>query len=176
MASKLLEIPLIITEHVPTVFGPTVHELKEKIHSVPSSSSSSKAPPPSFQIFSKSKFSMCTSEVMETINQSKRDQLVIFGIESHVCISQTVLELLEHSSSLSPSFDVYVLADGVSSIQPFEVPIALNRLSQAGAIVTTSESILFHLLQDATHPQFKSISQLIKEFKLIKSPPLSTTV
>jgi nicotinamidase-related amidase len=68
---------------------------------------------------------------------------VIVGIESHICVAQTTIDLLANGHK------VYVLADGVSSCNPQEVPIALDRLRKEGAVVTTSESFLFECMGDA---------------------------
>ncbi|ORZ10842.1 Isochorismatase-like protein [Absidia repens] len=90
----------------------------------------------------KTKFSMFLPEVQQ----------------SHVCVLQTALDLLDNS------YDVHVLADGVSSCNHPEIDIALARMRQAGAIITTSESALFQLVQDAKHEKFKDISALVKEY------------
>lgn len=85
--------------------------------------------------------------------------VLIVGIESHVCVLQTTLDLLENG------YDVHVLADGVSSCNAGERKVALEKMRQAGAQITSSESALFQLLTDASHPNFKAVSALIKEEK-----------
>lgn len=81
------------------------------------------------------------------------------GIETHICVTQTALDLLELGHR------VYILVDGVSSINPEERVVALARLRDAGAIVTTSESILFEIMGDAKRAEFKAVSGLVKETK-----------
>lgn len=84
---------------------------------------------------------------------------VIVGIETHICVTQTALDLL------SMGHTVYILADGVSSCNPGERNIALARLRQEGAVVTTSESLLYEILGDAKDDNFKAIAGLVKETK-----------
>lgn len=84
-------------------------------------------------------------------------EVVIVGIESHICVTQTTLDLLANGHK------VYILADGVSSCNKEEVPIAMARLRQAGAIVTTSESFLYECMGDASIPEFRSIAGLVRE-------------
>ncbi|KAJ3055637.1 Isochorismatase domain-containing protein 1 [Rhizophlyctis rosea] len=143
-ASKVLGVPLVVSEQNPKALGITVLELDTDCSAV---------------LAMKSKFSMWVPEVQSFVKEKGIKSVVLFGIESHVCITQTALELL------SQDYDVIVLADGVSSINPQEVKISLQRLRAAGATVTTSDSILFQLLQDATHEKFKAISGLVKEYK-----------
>lgn len=98
-------------------------------------------------------------------------------------MTQTALSVLSTSLRQEP-FDAYIIADGVSSSNNFEVSIALDRLRQEGAWVTTSESLGFQLISSAGHPQFKLFSQLIKDHKdttteagevLLQGKPASVT-
>ncbi|KAL1627363.1 hypothetical protein SLS54_002288 [Diplodia seriata] len=94
----------------------------------------------------KTLFSMLTPEVRAVLTQ--KHECIIVGIESHICVTQTALELLREGHK------VYVLADGVSSCNKEEVPIALARLRHEGVVVTTSESLLFELISDAAIPEY----------------------
>ena len=86
-------------------------------------------------------------------------EVLLVGIETHICVSQTALDLL------STGHKVYVLADGVSSCNAEERPIAIERLRREGCTVTTSEALLFELVGDANDGAFKAVSGLVKETK-----------
>ena len=96
---------------------------------------------------------------IEAALSSGPHEVAIIGIESHICVTQTSLDLLAHGHK------VYVLADGVSSCNKEEIPIALRRLAREGAIVTTSESFLYECMGDAGIAEFKGIAGLVKESK-----------
>ncbi len=105
-------------------------------------------------------FSASTPEVTEWRNQQELVQLVVCGIETHVCILQTVMDLL------TAGVDVFVPVDAVSSRNDTDHRYALDRMQSCGATLTTTESILFEWCETASDPNFKSISQLVRE-----SPP-----
>lgn len=106
----------------------------------------------------KTLFSMLTPEVRQGIASLHGPlSAVIVGIESHICVTQTALDLLRDGHK------VYVIADGVSSVNKEEVPIALARLRQEGAVVTTSESWMYECVGDAGIPEFKQIISVVKD-------------
>ncbi|KAF3770534.1 Isochorismatase hydrolase [Cryphonectria parasitica EP155] len=88
---------------------------------------------------------------------SSQPDIVLLGIESHICITQTALD------ALRAGHRVYVLADGVSSCNKEEVPIALARLRAEGVTVTTSESWLYEVVGDAGAPEFKQLIGIVKD-------------
>lgn len=143
-AGAELDLPLIVTEQNPRALGPT-------LPSIDVSGAKLKV--------AKTLFSMCVPEVEQKLKELGTKHVVLFGIESHVCVTQTALDLL------SMGHEVVVLADGVSSMNSAEVPLALQRLRDAGAQVASSESILFQLVKDAGDAKFKAISGLVKAFK-----------
>ncbi|KAJ1977383.1 hypothetical protein H4R34_003599 [Dimargaris verticillata] len=143
-AANILEIPIFATEQYSQRLGNTVPEIdisKAKL------------------VLEKSKFSMVLPEMEEALQNHGIKSVVLLGIESHVCVLQTALDLLERE------YDVHVVSDGVSSMNAPEVPVALDRMRQSGAFVATSETLLFQLTKDAKSPSFKAISSLVKEFQ-----------
>lgn len=139
--AESMNIPVIVTEQYPKFFQNTVAELDV-----------SRA-----KVFAKTKFSMCTDEVMAHVHTLGRKSAVLFGLETHVCVQQTALDLLARG------FIVYVVADGVSSQRAPDRAVALQRMQQAGAYVTTAESLLFELLRSKEAPDFKVVSKLAKD-------------
>lgn len=89
---------------------------------------------------------------------SEKREVVVVGIESHICVTQTTLDLLKAGHK------VYVIADAVSSCNAQEVPIALARLRAEGAVVTSSESFLYECMGDAGIKEFKGIAGVVKEY------------
>jgi len=152
--SKVLNIPVIVTEQYPKVFGPIVSEV------IATQSGPIHGP------FPKTKFGMKIPEVENVLKELSRvDSLVIFGIESHICVLQTAVQFLAAEKSGGKAYNVYVLADGVSSSNKEEVPIALAHMRQMGAQIVSSESLIYTLLGDASHPKFKEIAGIVKEEK-----------
>lgn len=111
----------------------------------------------------KTLFSMITPELDALLPNAKGGEtpldVIIVGIETHICITQTTLDLLERGHR------VYVIVDGVSSMNKEERGVALARLRDAGAVVTSSEGILFEILGDAGRAEFKAVSGLVREAK-----------
>jgi nicotinamidase-related amidase len=141
--AKALELPMLVTEQYPEGMGPTVPEIASLL--------TEEMP------ISKTSFSCCGSEAfMAGLKQIGRSQVLLAGIESHVCIQQTALDLLEKG------YEVQVLADAVSSRAPGSKDVALARMRSAGATVTTTEAALFEILRRAGGPAFKQILNLVK--------------
>ncbi|KAJ3100196.1 Isochorismatase domain-containing protein 1 [Phlyctochytrium planicorne] len=154
-ASKILNIPLIVTEQHPKALGTTASELDI-------SGAVINAP--------KTKFSMWVPEVEAEVKRLNTTDVVLFGIESHVCVLQTAMDLIEKN------INVWVLADGVSSMNSGEVKIAVERMRAAGATISTSESVLFQLMVDSKHENFKAISNLVKETKETTNAAVNTLI
>ncbi|XP_065064072.1 isochorismatase domain-containing protein 2-like [Rhopilema esculentum] len=141
-AAGILKIPMIATEQYPKGLGSTVSEIDVS----------------NAKVFPKTVFSMMIPEVEEhlkTLPEVKT--IVLFGIETHVCIQQTCLDLLEKN------YEVHVVADSCSSRTLVDRMFAFERMKQCGAFITTSESVLFMLMKDAKHPCFKQVQSLVQE-------------
>ncbi|CAG7940762.1 unnamed protein product [Penicillium olsonii] len=146
-AANTLNMPVYITTQSRAKLGPTVSELSPQLTG------------PNIRAdIDKTLFSMVTPEIEKLLPASPLD-VIIVGIETHICVTQTTLDLLERGHR------VYVVVDGVSSMNHEERGIALARLRDAGAIVTSSESILFEIIGDAGHEAFRAVSGLVKETK-----------
>ena len=153
--ADILDIPMICTQQYTKAFGETA----AGCFATPEIRVRAATP----QIYEKKKFSMITDEVQERLNTlPQRDSYVVVGIEAHVCLQQTCLDLLR-SSTVERPVDVYVVADGVGSQQLYDRAVALQRLVQAGATVTTAQSLVFELMGTADHANFKAISKLTVE-------------
>ncbi|KAI0079736.1 Isochorismatase hydrolase [Panus rudis PR-1116 ss-1] len=146
--AKILEVPVVATEQNPRALGRTVSELDV-----------SQLGPAYLGSFEKTLFSMYTPDVQKVLEERRMKSVILLGIESHVCVLQSTLDLL------SSGYDVHVVADGVSSCNKEEVPYALARMRQAGAQITTSESVAFQLQVDSSQSNFKAFSAVIKEEK-----------
>lgn len=139
---NILNLPVYYTEQYPKGLGNTVKELQEELKS---------------NAVEKLSFSCADAgNLFKELIDKGITQVVVCGIESHVCVQQTVLDLL------AGGFQVDVAADGVSSRKVFDFETALNRMRANGAEITTTESILFELLQVCGTDEFKAISKLVK--------------
>ena len=92
---------------------------------------------------------------MEMLQESGKKQILLTGIESHICVLQTALDLRKKG------YEVYVAADAVSSRDPENRQIALSRLRQHGIEITVTESILFEWMRDAAHPAFREVRKFL---------------
>ncbi|MDZ4819671.1 MAG: hydrolase [Planctomycetota bacterium] len=140
--AKILEVPAFSTVQYPQGLGGMVPELAERLS----------AP------LNKMTFSCGGSvEFCEHVRTLNRPRILVAGIESHVCVQQTVLDLL------SEGYRVYVAVDAVGSRGTLDRDIALRRMESSGATLTTTEAALFEWCQASGTPRFKQISQLIRE-------------
>ncbi|KAK9503492.1 hypothetical protein O3M35_010037 [Rhynocoris fuscipes] len=144
-ASKVLDIPLVVTEQYPKGLGSTVPELDI---------SHAKA------VFPKTKFSMVNpdfSKKLDSLCEGNVQCIVLFGLEAHVCVEQSASELC------ALGLQVHIVADATTSRTQEDRLLAFQRLQQIGCFITTTESVLFKLLGDKENPHFKTISSLIRK-------------
>ena len=142
-AAKILEIPILWCQQCPDALGPTIPEIAELLDNN--------------EPINKAAFSCCGEEQFNAgLKALARKQVLLCGIETHVCIYQTAIDLLQQD------FHVEVIADAVSSRALENKQIALNRMASEGAKITCTETVLFELLKTAEHPKFRQIAKLIK--------------
>ena len=142
-AAKILEIPILWCQQCPDALGPTVPEIAQLLDGN--------------EPVNKAAFSCCGEDKFNTkLNELARKQVLLCGIETHVCIYQTAIDLLRQD------FHVEVIADAVSSRTMENKQTAINRLDAEGAKITCTETALFELLKTAEHPKFRQIARLIK--------------
>lgn len=109
------------------------------------------------QVYEKREFSVCDSaESWNYLAKQNRNNVILCGIEAHVCVQQTALDLLDNG--MQP----VLIADAIGSRNPYDKKVAIRRMRRAGAIVTTTEAILFELCRTSKDDAFKTISQLVK--------------
>jgi isochorismate hydrolase len=142
-AAQLLNIPLWVTEQYPEKLGDTLPELQMML-------------PEYTPRYGKLAFSAWHESALQESSVSVAPQVVLFGLEAHICVLQTAL------AALAAGKQVFIVEDAVISRSDANRLNALARLRDAGCIITNTESMLFEPLQAATHTQFKAISALIR--------------
>lgn len=143
-AANLLKLPICITEQYPKGLGRTASEIKKVL-------------PPDVEILEKMTFSSCgISTFREELRRTGRKQILVGGIEAHVCVNQTVHDLI------AEGYQVHLLMDCVSSRHPRNKEAGMAKIQMAGAIPGSVELALFELLRDAGHEHFKAIQKLVK--------------
>jgi nicotinamidase-related amidase len=135
-----VELPIVITEQYPQGLGATVPIVSEQL-------------PEGVTPISKLAFSAAAAEGFDL---DGRDQAIVCGLETHVCVSHTVLDLLEAGR------EVHVVADAVGSRAEPNRELALRKAERAGAILTSVETVLFELVREAGTPEFKVLQGLVK--------------
>ena len=142
-AAKLLKIPTVVTEQYPKGLGPTIHELKDAV--------------PVYAPLEKITFDCCRGDgFLEKIASLGKKQIILTGMETHVCVLQTCLGLLKEG------YTVHLVSDAVCSRKQTDYKTARELMRDAGAVITCTETVLFQLLEKAGTPEFKAISKRIK--------------
>ncbi|MFN8207709.1 MAG: isochorismatase family protein [Bacteroidales bacterium] len=139
---KILEIPMLLTQQYTKGLGPSLQEIREAL------------PVPSLE---KMTFSCCDEPViLQKIQTAQRKTVLLTGIETHVCVLQTALDLL------AMGFQPVLIRDCVSSRKLRDKETALVRMQQEGVLFSSAESVLFELTREAGTETFKAISKLVK--------------
>ncbi len=142
-AAKILNIPILWCQQCPDALGPTIPAIAELLAG-------------NWPI-NKASFSCCGEDAFNTKLQAlNRRQMLLCGIEAHVCIYQTAVDLLRRG------YDVNVVADAVSSRTQEDKNVAIGRMAAEGTKINCTEMALFEILKTADHPQFKQIAKLVK--------------
>jgi nicotinamidase-related amidase len=142
--AQILEIPILWTEQAPAKLGETIPEIREPLLQ-------------SARPIAKICFSCCGNEpFLGELKALNRTQVLITGLETHICVYQTVHDLLDMG------YGVQVVADAVSSRAAVNKQLGLERMKEAGAMLTSTEMALFELLRVAEGSRFKAISKLVK--------------
>ena len=140
--AKILNIKTVLTEQYPQGLGSTIPSVKYCL-------------PDSAKTFEKTSFNaLDTDGVKEALGNVKN--VFIFGIETHICVLQTALALLQNG------YNVFVIKDACASRETDEFKAGINLMEKLGATITTTEIVLFELLKTSKHPQFKLVQALIK--------------
>ncbi len=143
-AAKIIEIPTIVTEQYSKGLGSTVNPIKQNLDK-------------NSPIIEKSAFSAVKEKgFMDVLKSFNKNQIVICGIETHVCVHQTASDLI------SEGFEVYVAKDACASRNKYEFKQGIDRMQENGAKISCVEIILFEWLKSSKNPYFKEIQALIK--------------
>jgi nicotinamidase-related amidase len=143
-AARLLQIPVLAAEQYPERLGRTVKEILNVL-------------PPDVRIVEKTAFSCCGASLfLEQLAETKAKQVLVCGIESHVCVNQTVHDLLSYD------YQPHLLIDCVCSRTAQNRQIGIEKMIQSGALPSSVEMAIFELMRDAKHRQFAAVQKLIK--------------
>jgi len=140
---QILNVPVIVTEQYPKGLGRTAEEILFSL-------------PDDYEPIEKISFSSCVDSFLGKLNEAGTKQVVLCGLETHICVNQTAHDLLANG------FEVHVLTDAVGSRYSQDREAGLSKMLQSGVTPATVEMSLFELMRDARHEQFKEIQSLIK--------------
>lgn len=143
-AANILGLPVLVSEQYPKGLGSTVLNISEKFAE-------------NTKIIEKSAFSLLKEEnALETIKSYGKKQIILFGIETHICVLQTAIELIKNG------FEVYLIKNASKSRQEFEHLAGIEVMKENSVKIVTLEIALFELLETSKHPSFKQVQALIK--------------
>jgi nicotinamidase-related amidase len=142
--ARRLELPIVVTEQYPKGLGPTIEPVREALG-------------PDYKPLEKMSFS-CAGDAafLTALDGIGREQILLCGIETHVCVYQTAIDLLDRG------YRVYLVEDAVGSRAPHNRDLAIRRIEQGGGTLTSVEMALFEILEVSGTPEFKAIVDLVK--------------
>jgi nicotinamidase-related amidase len=141
---QILDAPVVVTEQYPKGLGRTAEEI---LFTLPSE----------FEVVEKTAFSSCGAQSFtERLQSLNASQVVLCGVETHICVNQTAHDLLNEG------FQVHLLTDGVASRYSADKQAGIAKMQMSGVIASSMEMALFELMRDSKHEQFKEIQNLIK--------------
>ena len=142
-SAKILNIPIIVSEQYPKGLGSTVERLKIFKNE--------------YYIFEKVTFSVLdTQSIKEKIIETNKKQIIVFGIETHICVYQSIQDLLNEG------YEVFLISDASGSRSELEHIAGVDRLKSLGCNILSTEMFIFELLKSSKHEHFKEIQTLIK--------------
>lgn len=141
--ARAIHLPMLVTEHYRKGLGVTLPELRPRIAGALCN-------------HDKVLFSACIDPVLEALRRGKFTSVIVCGVEAHVCVLQTCLDLLDHG------YNVALAADAIGSRRALDMEMGVRRLIQAGVVPTTVESVLFELVKEAGTPLFKAMLEVVK--------------
>jgi nicotinamidase-related amidase len=140
-AAVRLDVPVRATEQYPKGLGPTTAEIARRLPA---------------GVSEKTAFSCCgAGTFLEELEMLQRPNAVLVGMETHVCVGQTALDLIE------AGLHVFLPVDALAARTDLDHATALRRMEAAGAVLTTAEAVGFEWLRDSTHPHFKAVSRMV---------------
>ncbi len=141
--AALIGVPVVVTEQNPGGLGPTIPSLRDAC--------------PDARVLAKQTFSCCGDPgFREALRATDREQIVLAGIEAHICVLQTALD------ALALGYDVHIVSDAAGTRLPHNLEPGLRRAERAGAVITTVESVLFEWMERCDAPVFRDVVQLLK--------------
>ena len=143
--AKVLNIPIVVSEQYPKGLGSTVKSIKSRLKES------------NFKLFEKTTFSCLGDiEIRNYFKQQKKKQIIVCGIETHICVLQSVNDLLKNGNK------VFIINEAVGSRYEESKKIGIHRNKQIGATLINFEMFLFELIRDSKHKKFKELSSLVK--------------
>ncbi|MGF1777492.1 hydrolase [Vibrio nomapromontoriensis] len=141
-AALLMDLPIVWVEQIPDKLGGTINEISQEL--------------PDRKPIAKTSFSAWGSTAVRRAIDPTKKHILLVGIEAHICVYQSAMDLM------SQGFNVHLVTDAISSRTPENKALAIQRLAQAGAILTSTEMALFELQKSAEGEQFRALLKLIK--------------